>query len=178
MGGNAPDLGKGYDALKTSHPDIDYLGKCWLVPIKSKLSAETSHEETETKMKGKSESRKGAEVRVEKTTKNVAAASKAGGKAIGNRKRVPNSASTRGKADKVDNSVIHRKVSSHSHSQPYCGAWGCGGLFRSMLAKIQEKCGDTQLCLYKVLPVCLVASIMLLLLRQVRNRRKESKATN
>jgi len=31
LGGNAPDLGKGYEALKESHPDIDYLGKCTLV---------------------------------------------------------------------------------------------------------------------------------------------------
>uniref|UniRef100_A0A7S3Z206 Uncharacterized protein n=1 Tax=Lotharella globosa TaxID=91324 RepID=A0A7S3Z206_9EUKA len=31
LGGDAPDLGKGYEALKTSHPNIDYLGKCTLV---------------------------------------------------------------------------------------------------------------------------------------------------
>jgi cyclophilin family peptidyl-prolyl cis-trans isomerase len=31
LGGNAPDMSKGYDALKESHPDIDYLIKCILV---------------------------------------------------------------------------------------------------------------------------------------------------
>jgi cyclophilin family peptidyl-prolyl cis-trans isomerase len=31
LGGNAPDLGKGYEALKKSHPNIDYLKKCKLV---------------------------------------------------------------------------------------------------------------------------------------------------
>jgi cyclophilin family peptidyl-prolyl cis-trans isomerase len=31
LGGNAPDMSKGYDALKESHPDIDYLGKCIIV---------------------------------------------------------------------------------------------------------------------------------------------------
>uniref|UniRef100_A0A7S2X6T1 PPIase cyclophilin-type domain-containing protein n=1 Tax=Lotharella oceanica TaxID=641309 RepID=A0A7S2X6T1_9EUKA len=35
LGGDAPDLGKGYEALKTSHPNIDYLGKCTLVPAHS-----------------------------------------------------------------------------------------------------------------------------------------------
>lgn len=32
LGGDAPDLGKGYEALKISHPNIDYLGNCTLVP--------------------------------------------------------------------------------------------------------------------------------------------------
>ena len=30
LGGNAPDMGKGYDALKISHPHMDYLGTCTL----------------------------------------------------------------------------------------------------------------------------------------------------
>ena len=33
FGGNAPDMSKGYEALKQSHPNIDYLGACKLVPI-------------------------------------------------------------------------------------------------------------------------------------------------
>ena len=33
FGGNAPDMSKGYEALKQSHPNIDYLGTCKLVPI-------------------------------------------------------------------------------------------------------------------------------------------------
>ena len=32
LGEGSPRLEKGYDALKTSHPDIDYLGTCRLVP--------------------------------------------------------------------------------------------------------------------------------------------------
>jgi len=31
LGGNAPNLGLGYEALKESHPDIDYLGKCVII---------------------------------------------------------------------------------------------------------------------------------------------------
>jgi cyclophilin family peptidyl-prolyl cis-trans isomerase len=31
FGGHAPEMGKGYDSLKLSHPNIDYLGKCELV---------------------------------------------------------------------------------------------------------------------------------------------------
>eukprot|EP00935_MAST-01C_sp_MAST-1C-sp1_P001121 g1121.t1 len=31
----APDLGKGYESLKKTHPDIDYLGKCELVYSKA-----------------------------------------------------------------------------------------------------------------------------------------------
>jgi len=31
FGGHAPELGNGYEALKKSHPNIDYLGKCELV---------------------------------------------------------------------------------------------------------------------------------------------------
>lgn len=42
-GGNAPDLGLGYDALKTSHPDIDYLGTCTLVPVPTASAAPPLH---------------------------------------------------------------------------------------------------------------------------------------
>jgi cyclophilin family peptidyl-prolyl cis-trans isomerase len=39
LGGNAPDLSKGYEALKQSHPNIDYLKKCTLVyPTDTKTS--------------------------------------------------------------------------------------------------------------------------------------------
>lgn len=31
FGGNAPELGRGYDSFKKTHPNLDYLGKCTLV---------------------------------------------------------------------------------------------------------------------------------------------------
>ena len=48
FGGHAPEMGKGYEALKTSHPNIDFLGKCEVVhntpaPLPPATSAPSSN---------------------------------------------------------------------------------------------------------------------------------------
>eukprot|EP00040_Diaphanoeca_grandis_P024110 m.132163 g.132163 ORF g.132163 m.132163 type:complete len:374 (+) comp29594_c0_seq1:186-1307(+) len=49
LGGNAPNLGKGYESLKKTHPNLDYLGKCKLVyaPGESpqEMFGDTHHDE-------------------------------------------------------------------------------------------------------------------------------------
>lgn len=44
FGGNAPDLMKGYEALKTSNPDIAYLGNCIIVAKQEQANGALSHE--------------------------------------------------------------------------------------------------------------------------------------
>jgi hypothetical protein len=39
---NAPKMHKGYEALKQSHPNIDYLGVCKLVPTRPTQATTTS----------------------------------------------------------------------------------------------------------------------------------------
>lgn len=46
---NAPELGLGYEAMKKSHPNIDYLGKCRLVyKVTTQFTHDNGHQFTET----------------------------------------------------------------------------------------------------------------------------------
>lgn len=45
FGGNGPDMSRGYEALKSSHPNIDYLGKCRLVYPEEADSQKGANEE-------------------------------------------------------------------------------------------------------------------------------------
>ena len=56
FGGNAPDMSKGYEALKQSHPNIDYLGACKLVPIAGKVHLTAAKDETPSRSSHKGRS--------------------------------------------------------------------------------------------------------------------------